>query len=78
MRSLLVELYLCKFPDFVSRVCLVNKILYLFYACTSTSISSRKFVFEYFLNTFPITLKLDVERFSTCAQNYICFVRLKL
>jgi len=56
VRSLLVELYLPAFTDFLSRVSLVNKIIYLFYACTSTSISSRISVFQYFLHTFPIIL----------------------
>jgi hypothetical protein len=45
----------------------------LFCACTSTSIFSRIFVFEYFSHTFPITLKFNVEMFATCTQNYIYF-----
>jgi len=78
MRSPLVELYLCKFTDLVSRVSLVNKIVYLLYACTSTSNSSRIFVLEYFLYTFPITLNLDVEMFAMCTQNYIYLVCFNL
>jgi hypothetical protein len=76
MRSLLVELYLYKFPDFAGRVSLANKIIYLFYACTPTNISSRLFIFVYFLHTFPITLKLDVEMFAICTQNYFCLLLL--
>lgn len=74
MRSPFVELYLCKFSDLVSQISLVIKIVYLLYACTSTSISSRIFVFEYFLLTFPNTLNFDVEKFAMCTQNYIYLV----